>query len=389
LNLDQIVDVVAQTTAMLEVDILIVGAREVPPVFEAMIRPGRRAAKEVFLWYNLLSDIEGMTEADLVINWRGDRSRGWGGWESSKADVDETFRFACPNNPAAREKTLGRLRRLLGRYRFDGVFLDKLRFPSPANGLDEVLSCFCGHCHTAAAATGLDLDAVRLSLQNRADGWAIAGLDKVGEENDWLATLAASDPLLTSFLNFRRESITNLVAAAYDVVSGLGRKVSLDLFSPGLASVVGQDYRALSRYCAWAKPMTYRVAKGPAGLRLEIPALAEGIAQTFGLDERTVSQWATAHVKGFNENTIQVTRDSAVPLPVMSAEVSTAVNLMGSVPVYFGLELVRHPGVIDITSEQVMEMMKVGRANSAAGVVISWDLMHAPLDLIKTLASVI
>jgi hypothetical protein len=53
------------------------------------------------------------------------------------------------------------------------------------------------------------------------------------------------------------------------------------------------------------------------------------------------------------------------------------------------LELVRHPGVIDITSEQVMEMMKVGRANSAAGVVISWDLMHAPLDLIKTLASVI
>jgi hypothetical protein len=190
-------------------------------------------------------------------------------------------------------------------------------------------------------------------------------------------------------LNFRRESITNLVAAAYDVVSGLGRKVSLDLFSPGLASVVGQDYRALSRYCAWAKPMTYRVAKGPAGLRLEIPALAEGIAQTFGLDERTVSQWATAHVKGFNENTIQVTRDSAVPLPVMSAEVSTAVNLMGSVPVYFGLELVRHPGVIDITSEQVMEMMKVGRANSAAGVVISWDLMHAPLDLIKTLASVI
>lgn len=389
LDLGRILEVVAQTTAILDLEILVVGAREVPQVFEAVTDPGHRPAKEVFLWYNLLSDIEGMTEADLVINWRGDRSRGWGGWESNKADVDETFRFACPNNPAVREKTLGRLRQLLGRYRFDGVFLDKLRFPSPANGLDEVLSCFCGHCHTAAAAIGLDLDAVRLSLRNLADGKTSANLDKVEKDNDWLATLAATDPVLTGFLKFRQDSVTSLVATACEEAWGLGRKVSIDLFSPGLGGVVGQDYRALSRYCAWAKPMTYRVAKGPAGLRLEIPALAEGITQTFGVDERSISQWATVHVKGFDVSTLQVTRESAVPLSVMSAEVSTAVNLMGSVPVYFGLELVRHPGVIDITAGQVLEMMEVGRANNASGAVISWDLMHAPQELLKTLASVI
>ena len=69
------------------------------------------------------------------------------------------------------------------------------------------------------------------------------------------------------------------------MASRLGRKVSLDLFSPGLASVVGQDYRALSRYSVWAKPMTYRVAMGPAGLRLEIPALVEGVAAMFDLSE--------------------------------------------------------------------------------------------------------
>ncbi len=43
--------------------------------------------------------------------------------------------------------------------------------------------------------------------------------------------------------------------------------------------LVGQDYRRLSRHCAWAKPMTYRVALGPAGLRLEIPALIEGVTR--------------------------------------------------------------------------------------------------------------
>jgi hypothetical protein len=81
-----------------------------------------------------------MEDSDLVVNWMGERSRGWGGWAEKGGEVEETFRFACPNNPAAREKTLRRLRELLGRYPFKGVFLDKIRFPSPANGIDEALS---------------------------------------------------------------------------------------------------------------------------------------------------------------------------------------------------------------------------------------------------------
>ena len=382
-------DVVKRTTSILPLDILVVGAREVPRIFEVMTGLGHWPVKEVFLWYNLLSDIDGMEQSDLVINWQGDRSRGWGGWESSCAEVDETFRFACPNNPVVREKTLGRLRQLLGKYDFDGVFLDKLRFPSPANGLDEVLSCFCEHCHRKAAAIDLDLDAVARQLQEAADGRPIEGLGKHGKDDAWLDALTRSSSILSGFLKFRRDSITELVAAAHHEASQLGRTVSLDLFSPGLAGVVGQDYHALSKYCIWAKPMTYRLAQGPAGLRLEIPALVDGISETFGVDERRISEWASRHVDGFDENTLQVTRESAVPLSIMSAEVSAAVQLMGGVSVYFGLELVRHPGVIDVTSKQVLEMVSVGRENGAAGVVISWDLMHAPADLIETLASAV
>src|SRR6202022_2004534 len=95
----------------------------------------------------------------------------------------------------------------------------------------------------------------------------------------WLRGLAAANPLLARFLRFRMDSITGLVAAAAAEAGRRRRQVGLDLFSPGLASLVGQDYRALARHCVWAKPMTYRVAQGPAGLRLEIPALVEGVAQ--------------------------------------------------------------------------------------------------------------
>ena len=164
LGLDRVMEVVERARSIIDLDILIVGARENPAIFRAMSNPGRRPAKEVFLWYNLLSDIEGMQESDLVVNWRGERSRGWGGWAEKEAEVHETFRFVCPNNPAAKEKTLRRLRELLDRYPFDGVFLDKMRFPSPANGLNEVLSCFCDHCRRAAAANGLDLASVARSF---------------------------------------------------------------------------------------------------------------------------------------------------------------------------------------------------------------------------------
>ena len=173
------------------------------------------------------------------------------------------------------------------------------------------------------------------------------------------------------------------------MASHLGRKVSLDLFSPGLASVVGQDYRALSRYSVWAKPMTYRVAMGPAGLRLEIPALVEGVAAMFDLSESSISDWAAVHVPGFDSDTLRLTRESAVPLSMMTSEIAEAVRSMRPVPVYFGLELVSHPGVIEITPALVNDMVRAGRKARAAGTIISWDLMHAPVNGLEALAAAV
>ena len=158
--------VIDHVRAAIALDLLVVGAREAADVFRVMTGAGR-PFDQVFLWYNLLSDIDGMEESDLVVSWRGERSRGWGGWAEKGAEVNETFRFVCPNNPAAREKTLRRLGEMLGRYQFTGVFLDKLRFPLPANGFDEVVSCFCGDCRRAARAIDLDLDAVARLFADR------------------------------------------------------------------------------------------------------------------------------------------------------------------------------------------------------------------------------
>lgn len=385
LDPSRMLETVRRVRGAIDLDCLVVGFREAPEVFRRFCGPDR-PVRDVFLWYGVLSDVEGMEDSDLVVNWKGERSRGWGGWHDKGAEVEETFRFACPNNPAVRAKALGRLRELVGRYAFAGVFLDKIRFPSPANGIDETLSCFCGHCRCAASAIQLDLDAVVNMLADRAIGLPTLADGGRVEAHHWLETIALANPLLSRFLRFRSDSITRLVAELAEETVSLGRMVALDLFSPCLAPVVGQDYRRLARHCSWAKPMTYRIARGPAGLRLEIPALIEGVARMFNLDERRMLDWCARHIQAFDRRFVERTREEGVPLPFIEAEIEAAVRAMHPGLVWFGLELVSQPGVVDVRPEDVRAMVRAGRATNAAGLIISWDLMHAPMDSVEALA---
>jgi hypothetical protein len=379
------VETVRRVQEEIDLDLLLVGFREAPAAFRKFCGADRPVG-DTFLWYGALSDIEGMEDSDLVVNWRGERSRGWRGWAENGGGVEETFRFVCPNNPAARAKAFRRLRELLGRYDFGGVFLDKIRLPSPANGVDEMMSCFCDHCRDAAKEVGLDLDSVIKILADRAiDPWASRPEAAGDEARSWLDALVAGSPLLSHFLRFRTDSVAALVAELAEDARRMGRKVSLDLFSPCLAPLVGQDYRRLRQHCDWAKPMTYRLARGPAGLRFEIPALVSGVARRFGIDEAHIVNWCSRHA-AFNLNMFLETQESAVPLSFIEAEIDAAVRALAPAPVYFGLELVRQPGVIDVDPAHVTGMVRAGNAANAAGLVISWDLMHAPIDCVRALA---
>ena len=218
----RVAEAIDRVTSSLDLDILIVGADEIPDLFRALTDRTARPATRVFLWYNLLSDIPDMQASDLVVNWRGERSRGWAGWEAEGSDVRETFRFACPNNPQARQKTLAQISELLARYPFDGVFLDKMRFPSPANGMHEVISCFCGHCRQAAARSGLDLDAVAELFERGDLAVRRTGSGDRKAAASWIDILFGPASLVARFFRFRCDSINGLVAAARDEVCAWG-----------------------------------------------------------------------------------------------------------------------------------------------------------------------
>jgi hypothetical protein len=371
---------IARILSSVPLDILIVGAREAPELFNALTDRHRRPVRDVFLWHNLLSDAPGLEVDDLVVNWRGEKSRGWGGWAEQNPDVQESFRFACPNNPEVRRKTLEALGQLLERYPFDGIFLDKTRYPSPANGADEMWSCFCPHCRRAAAEAGLDLTAVARLIQGRDFSQEIRHARLGGVRGLWTEELLAEESLIRRFLRFRSDSITRLVAQVGRETRARSRKMALDLFSPSLAPVVGQDYQALAPHADWVKPMTYRVARGPASLRLEVPALIDNLADLAGAAPADIARWCADHGFGFGPDTLETTRRIAAPFDIVRDEITMAVRRMSPVPVYFGLELISYPGSIEIAPADVLGAVAAGRAAKAAGAIISWDLMYAPAD---------
>jgi len=98
LSLDRMLDAVERVRALIDLDLLVVGSREAPDVFDGFTG-ARRPVEDVFLWYGVLSDIEGLEESDLVVNWRGERSRGWGGWAEKGSEVDETFAITAAEPP--------------------------------------------------------------------------------------------------------------------------------------------------------------------------------------------------------------------------------------------------------------------------------------------------
>ena len=156
------------------------------------------------------------------------------------------FTFVCPNRPAAAEAVMGRVDEIISNSDYDGVFLDRIRFPSPASNPAAALGCFGESCQEAATQKDLDLAEIRTSLQ----GW----IKKPSGRCD-LVRLLLQPPetqpdtqqaqALQTFIKFRSESITAFVSKVVDQFHANGLLVGLDCFSPMLAPMVGQDLSAL------------------------------------------------------------------------------------------------------------------------------------------------
>jgi hypothetical protein len=98
LDEQRMLDGVRDVLEAIELDLLIIGFREAPEVFRRFCAADR-PVENVYLWFSALSDTAGMTEEDLIVDWRGARSRGW---EAGQGRVVMSRRLSASPAPTIR-----------------------------------------------------------------------------------------------------------------------------------------------------------------------------------------------------------------------------------------------------------------------------------------------
>ncbi|NMB44852.1 MAG: hypothetical protein GX998_00400 [Firmicutes bacterium] len=198
----------------------------------------------------------------------------------------EWFSSGCPNSPAIRDRFYHQLEQILS-DRVKGVFLDGVRFPSPASCLvkSNFFSCFCPHCQEDMTARGYDRKAIMNDVRKATD-LMLSGSSAILQRwlralyspSGWL-TLQAAYPGLLAWFRYRADCITSFIQELSGWMSRHypEKELAAFLFQPCLAYLVGQDYRRLSPYLDIVSPMIYRNyphQPGPATINQEIMAIA-------------------------------------------------------------------------------------------------------------------
>ncbi|MGD0725035.1 MAG: hypothetical protein ABSB63_05675 [Spirochaetia bacterium] len=385
-------DAIARAQELARIDAVMIWPSAVPGLTEELVRASRNSGISPFLWFPILADVLGVPVPPDSLTLSSDGSRGngsIGAWEGL-AGGEENFLFSCPNATETLDSAFQTYESLLSSLDVDGVMLDRIRFPSPANGWESLFCCFCESCragfHTFA---GLSLDLMRQRARDfttriREQGpselraawtapgalWKAAGLEK----------LAA----------FRARSVTSTVRRFSSLARARGLGVGLDLFSPSLAPLVGQDYEVLSSLCDWIKPMIYCRAVGPAGLPLEIASLWKALSTLHSVaDARATGDLLSDVFSWQLPGAVEELLRSGLPAEVISSELEMIrrMSLASRTRVYAGIEAVRMPEFgIDVTPAMLARSLRQLQA-PADGIVASWNLLHIPEENLRLIGA--
>jgi len=284
------------------------------------------------------------------------------------------FTFVCPNRPDAAQAALANLDHSLADNRYGGVFLDRIRWPSPTADPARWLGCFCPACQAAAGGEGLDLAETRralLDLLNSPGGAAQLVRQLLAPDASTAAPLAA-------LWAFRMRSVTRFVARAVEIARARGCAVGLDGFSPALTRLVGQELGALDAGADWTKIMCYGHALGPAGVPFELAALADWLIARGMADGGALALLAEAAGLPLPP-TVAELRRAGLPPEALAREVHRG-REQGIHTLLAGVELVDLAGVTALREDQIRADLAALRGARADGLALSWDLWHIPLE---------
>jgi hypothetical protein len=381
LDREQVINKLRLAAEILPFTHLLIGWNLPPHLLEACRTEADRLGMRFLRWHPLLTG-DGVFQpqpAWQTVGLSGHKVMGYRGMPE--------FTFVCPNHPEVQEGLCHRLEDLLRQGLYQGFFLDRVRFPSPAADPLNDLGCFCEHCQRKAADQGLDLQKIQREISQT--------LDEKGRISLIYALLTGnahpeySDQRLAinQFLLFRKSSVRDFLAMVARPLREARLEVGLDCFSASLTHMVGQDLNRLSELVDWIKLMAYAHTFAPAGIPYECSGLAHFLSTTTLLGERQSLDWMGASL-GFPLPISYMSLETNGLSPfALEEEVRRGVEAC-SVPALAGMELVELEGVTNLNPDQIRSDLSGLKRSGSAGLAISWDLLHIPLERLSLVRQV-
>lgn len=342
---------------------------------------------KTYLWYSILADISGfkVEQKQAVETFDGLRGYGKNGCWDKLGEGEEDFLFLCPNDEEHIRRIFDQYQNKIKESGFDGVFLDRIRFPSPSNGFELLFSCFCKSCLKKFFNNyGEDLESYRNQVKTFFKNFKTIDVNYL-QTCQSLSDVIIRDSL-EKFYDFRKQNIYQVLKMFADKAKQMGKLVGVDLFAPSLAPLVSQDYQLLAKTCDWIKPMIYCHTSSPAGLPLELycfiraildnnPTLDEGqlireISRIIGVDLPT--QINDILKNGISEHII-----------CSEMQKIKEFNLPEKVDIYVGLEAVQIPKVCNIDRSILKKYLESFIKTDTKGIILSWNLLKIPDENLK------
>ena len=301
----------------------------------------------MLLWLPVFAETEEMCENSPAVDL-------WGQVPSNyDLAAGEGFRFNCPSDPKNMANVVAIYDQNFSDCGFDGVFLDRIRTQSFVSGVCGVLNCGCPLCVERFAAEGVDIQTVKSEYEAQGDAFfSVSGYTPAGG-------FTFENPTAAAFFKAKGHVVSTSVAAIADSLHSRGLEVGMDLYAPFMAPFVGQDYAVLASHADFIKPMLYRQTFAPAGMGFEYELLRKAAPAATGYpDLRMDVDFLHSQLEAME--------------PYVCGK-------------YPGIEINYREDIVPTSPEYISESLKAVLSHGFDGVVLSWNIMEAPLSHLEPL----
>lgn len=294
----------------------------------------------LYLWLPVFSEISDIKLGKKVILASGQEM------ERFQLNEGEGFDFLCPNTPINKQNVLDTYHECFSQTNFDGVFLDRIRYPSFSNGYESIFTCFCDVCKEKMSQHNLPItwyqDQVKQAKITKSSAFKL--------EKSSYPYHTFTDSRWRQFFDFKHRCISEVLSEIINHFKGLDLKVGLDVFSPFITDFIGQDVPNLSKHVDFIKPMMYEKTLAPAGIPFEIGKFKEG----FSSIKKT--PYSLERDQHFNQ----------------LVEMSTC-------PIHPGFEVNYIKDIADTSVDYISDQLKrYENHKDIHSVVLSWNLLEMP-----------